>query len=257
MGSGAEHPSTRRRTAVLAVGLTAALAIGAIGAVGAGAWTAAADRARTSVVPLAAASTPEAELRPTPTATSAPASIGPPPDPEGTDDIAVLDTEGLSAAVTAQLEYAHAHWRERDSERFGYIPNNDCVNFTSQTLFARGWEQDSAWWHDPGGNAYTSSSPWISSTNLMWYLEARPEKATALTDDQRHLVQPGDVVQFDWDNSGDRDHTGVVTAVEPRDDGTVLIEYAGHTDHTWDRSVDWALTVLHPGADVYYWSIAD
>jgi len=250
MGSGAEHPSTRRRTVWVAAGVTAVLA-GA--AVGGGLLTAAVGAA--STVPVAATGTPEADLRPVPTAEAAPASIGPPPDPEGTDDIAVLDTEGLSAAVTAQLEYAHAHWRERDSEQFGYIPNNDCVNFTSQTLFARGWEQDAEWWHDPGGNPYRSSSPWISSTNLMRYLQARPEQATALTDDQRELVKPGDVVQFDWDNSGDRDHTGVVTAVEARDDGTMLIEYAGHTDHTWDRSVDWAITVLHPGADVYYWSI--
>ena len=80
----------------------------------------------------------------------------------------------------------------------------------------------------------------------MWYLEDHPERATALTDDQRDQVKVGDVVQFDWDDSGDRDHTGIVTAVITEADGSITIEYAGHTDATWDRSVDWAITEHAP-----------
>jgi Putative amidase domain len=168
-----------------------------------------------------------------------------------------LDTAGLSASVASQLEYVHAHWDDTESDRFGFIDENDCVNFASQSLLARGWEVDDEWWYDEDGDAYVSSDAWISSTMLRWYLEDHPERATALTDDQRDQVKVGDLVQFDWDDSGDRDHTGIVTAVIAEADGSITIEYAGHTDATWDRSVDWAITELHPGGVAYYWSIPE
>ena len=168
-----------------------------------------------------------------------------------------IEWASLSPTVAAQLEYVYAHWDDTASEQFGYIHRNDCVNFASQSLFARGWATDHEWWYNESGDAYTSSKAWVSSTNLMWYLEEHPERATPLTDDQRDQVKAGDIVQFDWDRSGDRDHTGIVTSVEPELDGSITIEYAGHTDATWDRPVDWAITVLHPGGVAYYWSIPE
>jgi len=168
-----------------------------------------------------------------------------------------LDTSSLSPAVAAQLEYAYAHWNDTESDEFGFLDENDCVNFASQTLLARGWETDDEWWYDESGDPYSSSEAWRSSTALMDYLEEHPERATALTDDQRDQVKVGDLVQFDWDDSGDRDHTAVVTAVITESDGSITIEYAGHTDATWDRSVDLAITELHPGGVAYYWSIPE
>jgi hypothetical protein len=169
-----------------------------------------------------------------------------------------LDWSSLSPAVAAQLEYVREHWDATESVEFGYLDENDCVNFASQSLLARGWEPDDEWWYDKeDGDPYASSDAWRSSTALMWYLEDHPERATALSDDQRDQVKVGDIVQFDWDDSGDRDHTGIVTAVIHEDDGSISIHYAGHTDATWDRSVDWAITVDHPGGVASYWSIAD
>ena len=168
-----------------------------------------------------------------------------------------LDTSSLSSGVAAQLEYAYAHWDDTENDEFGMLDENDCVNFTSQTLLARGWETDDEWWYDEDGDPYASSDAWISSTALMSYLEEHPELATALTDDERDQVKVGDIVQFDWDDSGDRDHTGVVTAVITEADGSITVEYAGHTDATWDRSVDWAITEYHPGGVAYYWSIPE
>lgn len=168
-----------------------------------------------------------------------------------------LDTSSLSTAVAAQLEYVYEHWSDNESDEFGFIDENDCVNFASQSLLARGWVEDDEWWYDESGDAFAHADAWISSTALMWYLEDHPERATALTDDQRAAVKVGDLVQFDWDDSGDRDHTGVVTAVVTEPDGSITIEYAGHTDATWDRSVDWAITEHHPGGVAYYWSIPE
>lgn len=127
------------------------------------------------------------------------------------------ETAALSPAVAAQIAYVRAHWEDTSSEEFGYLPDGDCVNFTSQSLLARGWEADDEWW----------------------------------------FSEVGDVVQFDWDDSGDRDHTGVVTSVETESDGSITILYAGHTDATLDRSVDWAITEHHPGGVAYYWGIPE
>ena len=168
-----------------------------------------------------------------------------------------FDLASLSPAVAAQLEYVRDNWQSTSSEQFGFIDENDCVNFTSQSLLARGWQTDDEWWYSDDGDPWSHPTAWISSTSFMEYLEDHPERATALTDGQREQVKVGDVVQFDWDDSGDRDHTGVVTSVTTEADGSITILYAGHTDATWDRSVDWAITEHHPGGVAYYWSIPE
>ena len=60
---------------------------------------------------------------------------------------------------------------------------------------------------------------------------AHPERATPLSDAQRDQVKVGDIAQFDWDNSGDRDHTAIVTRVDKTASG-MQIYYAGHTNDT-------------------------
>jgi hypothetical protein len=152
--------------------------------------------------------------------------------------------------VTAQLDYALAHWNNYNSGVYGVISGNDCVNFTSQSLLARGWAMDADW----SFNTATGQSrpAWNSSTAFAAYLTAHPERGTALTDEQRNLVKVGDVVQFDWNSSGDRDHTGIVSRVDKTADG-VKIYYAGHTADTDYKSVDESLA--NAGGTVWYWSI--
>ncbi|MBC7443002.1 MAG: amidase domain-containing protein [Ramlibacter sp.] len=185
--------------------------------------------------PAAATSTPRA----------APADAG--------DPVAVDVPAEASAEAQAQVAYTLAHWTDYNTEDYGIVSDNDCVNFTSQSLIERGWEMDDEWYAEGTGSSFTHSSPWVSSTAFRDYV-AESGRATQLTDDQRDQVKIGDVAQFDWDNSGDRDHTGVVTRVEGSGDN-IEISYAGHTDDTDFRSVDYAITVKHPGATAYYWSI--
>ncbi|ANJ25896.1 amidase domain-containing protein [Agromyces aureus] len=166
-----------------------------------------------------------------------------------------LDWASLSPEISAQMQYVEDNWESTWSDEYGFIDENDCMDFASQSLIARGWVEDDEWWYAVG-DAYSSSAAWRSSTAFMEYLEARPDLATMLTDDQRDQVKIGDIVQFDWDDSGDRDHTGIVTAVVTNDDGSIDILYAGHTDATWDRSVDYAISEMHPGGVATYWSIA-
>jgi len=152
--------------------------------------------------------------------------------------------------VTAQIDYVLAHWNDYNSDEFGAIPGNDCVNFTSQSLLARGWKMDGQWSFNR--DTFQSTAAWTSSTALADYLSRHPERATPLTDNERSQVKVGDIVQFDWDNSGDRDHTGIVTKVEKTDAGTV-IRFAGHTADTDYASVDDAIA---GGASVSYWSVS-
>ncbi|MFF2272027.1 amidase domain-containing protein [Agromyces sp. NPDC058136] len=164
-----------------------------------------------------------------------------------------LDPE-LPADVLRQLEYVREHWDSDESERYGVLGVDDCVNFTSQSLIERGWLPDEEWWYSEDGDAYAHSPAWRSSTLFRDYLAAHPERATPLSDAQRAQVKPGDIVQFDWDASGDRDHTAIVTAVIENDEGEVDVYYGGHTDATWDRSVDDHPN--HPETEVFYWSVA-
>ena len=159
----------------------------------------------------------------------------------------------VDAQAQAQVSYMLAHWTDYNTDAYGVITDNDCVNFTSQSLIERGWTMDDQWYAEGTGSDFVTSSPWISSTAFRDYV-AQSGRATALTDDQREQVKIGDVAQFDWDNTGDRDHTGVVTRIEGSGDD-IQIYYAGHTDDTDFRSVDYAITEKHPGATAYYWSI--
>ena len=175
--------------------------------------------------------------------------------PAGEADAASVVTATTdNPQILAQLDYVNAHWSDYNDD-YGVITGNDCVNFTSQSLVQRGWEMDDEWWSDGPSDAFTYSKPWVSSTAFRDYID-ESGRATALTDDQRDQVKLGDIAQFDWDNSGDRDHTGVVTRIE-NTDGNIVIYYGGHTDDTDFRSVDWAIDVNHPGGTAYYWSIPE
>jgi hypothetical protein len=152
--------------------------------------------------------------------------------------------------ITAQVDYALTYWSDYNTAAYGRIPGNDCVNFTSQSLIARGWAMDSEWNFNSSTGQY--SPAWASSTALAAYLAAHPERAVAVPDTQRGLVKAGDIVQFDWDHSGDRDHTGIVTRVEKSAAG-VKVFFAGHTMNTSDKSVD--ETLANTGGTVSYWSV--
>ncbi|PRY66952.1 IPT/TIG domain-containing protein [Glaciihabitans tibetensis] len=157
--------------------------------------------------------------------------------------------------VDAQMNYLLTYWQNRNEAEYGSYGDNDCVNFTSQSLIARGWVEDDEWYHEASSTGeHSYSSPWLSSTSMMKYFTARPELATALTDQQRDQVVIGDIVQFDWDNSGDRDHTGVVTRIEGSGPDRVIF-FAGHSLDSDFRSVDVAITTDHPGGTAYYWHL--
>jgi hypothetical protein len=154
--------------------------------------------------------------------------------------------------IDRELQYVLKYWKHYNPA-FEAVADNDCVDFTSQALLERGWTQQGTWTHD-AANVYGSGAAWISSTSFRDFMAAHPELGTALTDSQRDQVKVGDIAQFDWDGSGDRDHTGVVTKVVKKN-GRTEIFFAGHTNDSDFRSVDDAITKDHPGGIAYYWSL--
>ncbi|MEC5151847.1 amidase domain-containing protein [Cryobacterium sp. GrIS_2_6] len=225
--------------------------------------TAAAASKASSVASLSQAITPLVDAA-APLAAATPAPSGAPSTLASTG--AAADTSPAVAAagvspltfqyvpdprITAQIDYVRAHWNSYNSAVYGSIGGNDCVNFTSQSLIARGWTMDAEWSYSAAGAGY--SSAWSSSTAFAAYLSAHPERATPLTAGESSRVKVGDIVQFDWDRSGDKDHTGIVTRVVKDSSGTHLY-YAGHTEDSRDKSVEESLA--NTGGTVSYWSVA-
>jgi len=156
--------------------------------------------------------------------------------------------------VLAQLAYAKKYFTSPNATEFGNLGGTDCVNFTSQTLLARGWKMTTDWAHSNTGEPYTRA--WISSTALHDYLAAHPELAKPLSWSQRGQVSVGDIVQFDWDASGDRDHTAIISGIE-NVGGKRRLLVASHSPGAWD----WRLTdeIAEHGnpTKVYFWHIQD
>jgi hypothetical protein len=159
----------------------------------------------------------------------------------------------VGTPVAKQMAYAREYWATQGPSAFKYLPGVDCADFVSQTLLARGWKMNSRW-HNYGG--WRMSPAWISSTALRGYIASLGRRtATELNDSQRRYVKVGDVAQFDWDRSGDRDHTAVVSKVVRLASGRAKIYVSEHTDPWLLRDVDDMITRVHPGGLAYYWSI--
>ncbi|NQX27768.1 amidase domain-containing protein [Microbacteriaceae bacterium VKM Ac-2854] len=219
---------------------------------------------------------PPATATATPTATPEPSAETPPPEPPAetptpapSEPPAPEPTEAdpvepASAGVQAQLAYVLENYDNDFSDEYGFFDANDCANFVSQSLLARGWALDDDWWYSAeevsgaltDGNGHWYSSSWISATALNEYIASTG--ATPLTDDERDQVALGDVVLFDFDGSGDRDHSGVVTAVETdAATGATSVSYASHSAAGDYRDVDWTITEQHPGGEAFYFHLVD
>ncbi|WP_157002768.1 amidase domain-containing protein [Agromyces laixinhei] len=153
-------------------------------------------------------------------------------------------------AIDAQLGYVLTHWSSYNTAEYTVLSGVDCANFASQSLIARGWTMDAGWNYDHATGAMSSS--WASSTAMRDWLSSRPDLATPLDDSQRGLVKVGDIAQFDWDGSGDRDHTAIVTRVEHSATGT-SVWVGGHTKDADYWNVDEA--VATGGGSVTYFSL--
>ena len=158
-------------------------------------------------------------------------------------------TRSANPYIIREIAYARAHYSKPNREVFGDLGGTDCVNFTSQTLLARGWKLNPKWTYK-GGYARA----WISSTGFHDYLAQHPELATELTWSQRSRASVGDVVQFDWDNSGDRDHTGIISGFETLN-GKREILVSSHSPAAFDWPITDVVAEHGPPTQIYIWHL--
>lgn len=169
----------------------------------------------------------------------------------------VID-RGDNPDVANQIAYAKAHYKNPNTKEFGDLGGTDCVNFTSQTLLARGWSMTTGWASSTDASGHEYSRAWISSTGFRDYLKGHPELASPVTWEHKELVQPGDVVQFDWDASGDRDHTAIVSGIsEDATTGERVILVSSHSPGAFDWPISDVLAEHGPQTEVYFWHIND
>jgi hypothetical protein len=164
------------------------------------------------------------------------------------------DARPSSPSVARELAYVERYWQHHNPE-YGDFGGTDCVNFTSQALHARGWAMSPEWGTSSTLGRRAATRTWVSSTAMMRWLASRPDLAAPLDDRHRDEVAVGDVAQFDWDASGDRDHTAVVSRIIRRADGSVEIDVAEHSPSGLHDSVD-TLIARHGGrGTVHYWHL--
>lgn len=150
--------------------------------------------------------------------------------------------------VQREIAYVDANWYTQGTTNYSYIPNEDCANFVSQALHARGWAYTKLW--------HPNTIDWVSSTHLRaWILSHYPDVTELRGIAAFSQVKVGDIAQFDWHNAGIRNHTAIVTAVHRMADGTYRVWVGEHTDPYEYRSVLQMVTVTHPGATVYFLSL--
>lgn len=161
-------------------------------------------------------------------------------------------TRSNNPSVTKQVDYAKAHYKNSNEKEFGDLGGVDCVNFTSQTLLARGWEMTPMWGQAFRNGKMEYTRAWINSTGFKEFLTKHPELATAVAYEDRSKIVVGDVVQFDWDNSGDRDHTAIISGI--REDGTLLV--SSHSPSAFDWPLDEViLSSFSPNTKTYFWHL--
>ena len=160
------------------------------------------------------------------------------------------------SAAARQVSYAKKHYDSPNTKHYADLKKVDCANFVSQTLIARGWKMDEHWWSKKVDGKDTFSKPWISSTALHNYLKARPYLAKQLSWSQRYKVVVGDIVQFDWDASGDRDHTAVVSGILVNGKSRELL-ITSHSPGTFNRPITEELANRSPKTKVYFWHLND
>jgi hypothetical protein len=131
-----------------------------------------------------------------------------------------------------EMAYAFTYWNVYANKTFGYLSGNDCANFASQTLLARGWKRSAQWFNYGAGDW---SGTWVSSTAMSTWLKKRTDLATKLTYAQRDAVKVGDIVQFRWPGHAKSykswEHTAIVSKVVVLPNGRHDIYYVAHTNN--------------------------
>lgn len=115
------------------------------------------------------------------------------------------------------VQYADQWW---DKGNPAYIEFEvDCSNYISQCLFAGGapmhytGKRDSGWWYKGRYNGQELwSYSWAVAHSLQRYLTQNKGGLRAEEVPEAAMLEPGDIISYDWDGNGRYQHSTIVTA---------------------------------------------
>lgn len=149
------------------------------------------------------------------------------------------------------VSYAYIYWNTynpsyRDFSGSG--SGGDCTNFASQAMRNGGWPDVSGWYRDPSYWWYNSLNQTWSWVNVGYWRDfTNGRRGSTLA--YVSWLEPGDVLQVDFNRDGTWDHTMIVT----KKIGTeVYLTY--HTTNTVDRAFSDLLS-SYPNANWYAWGL--
>ncbi|HEX7308810.1 amidase domain-containing protein [Lentzea sp.] len=132
--------------------------------------------------------------------------------PAGVTDKLQIAKSDVSAQYDygAMYNYAIAHWDNYNSAYRTF--DNDCTNFISQIVEAGGWTHESGfyqdnhyWWYNFLNQTYS----WAGAHNWGLYAQVYSHRTAPLANVYEMLTT--DVLQADWENDGNINHTMIVT----------------------------------------------
>lgn len=130
----------------------------------------------------------------------------------------------------------------------GLVLGGDCTNFASQAIY-EGGNASMAYPEEQGigtvgwyyTDMYHRASAWndvgklyefITDPNNTW--REGPE-GCELSEGQKNLAEPGDLIQYDKQDDGVWDHTVMINRVEDDNQGNRMYYVTGHSDDMWDE----------------------
>lgn len=146
---------------------------------------------------------------------------------------------------SAMAAYAEQYWRNYNPDyRTQNEHGGDCTNFVSQAMRAGGWpdaspgfyRDDNYWWYNWINQTWT----WINVGYFYTFAAVRSHRTYILSTPESMLL--ADILQADFSNDGEKDHTMLVTYVSG---SSRYLTY--HTTDTYRRSLA-SIKLAYPSA---------
>ncbi|MBM7647679.1 hypothetical protein JOC78_000600 [Bacillus ectoiniformans] len=142
------------------------------------------------------------------------------PEEEAVPEDSDLDSGALLERVPfyydrlKAVQYAERWWNSHNPD-FPHFPV-DCTNYISQCLHAGGapmrgfLERGKGWWMRQKNWSYS----WTVAHAFKWYLASSATGLRAKEMPSAEMLQPGDVICYDFQGDGRFDHSTIVTAMD-------------------------------------------
>lgn len=152
------------------------------------------------------------------------------------------------------VQYAERWWNSYNPAYRKF--NVDCTNYISQCLHAGGApmtgypDRSRGWWMTNNNWSYS----WTVAHAFRWFLSSSKSGIRAQEVSEPEMLQPGDVICYDFQGDGRFDHSTIVTAKDRRDMPLVNAHTTNSRMRYWSYEDSTAYT---PGIQYKFFQIKD